>query len=594
MGSVMRGLVFVLGLALWLAPAAAGAQDKPPAEAAAKPAATITSKTSALKKLDGFMPLYWDEKEGKMLMEIGQFDTELLYQVSLPAGVGSNPIGLDRGALGDTHVVTFQRIGPKVLMVEPNYRYRAITSDPAELRAVRDSFAQSVLWGFTIEASEGSRVLVDATKLFLRDAYGVIDTLRDTRQGRYRLDDSRSAFYLTRTKNFPKNSEVEATLTFVTDEAPGPLVRQVTPTAQAVTVRQHHSFIELPKLTENGYKPRTLDPRVGAFGIEFHDYASPITDPIEKRWIVRHRLEKKDPAAAVSEAVKPIVYYVDNGAPEPIRSALVEGASWWTQAFEAAGFKNGFQVKVLPEDADPMDVRYNVINWVHRSTRGWSYGNSIVDPRTGEILKGHVTLGSLRVRQDYMLGTGMIPTYTSGGGGLNGACEAGFAPEVDYLAAAAEQPGAGTSPGTGANDARPNDPSYGMSIQRIRQLSAHEVGHTIGFSHNFAASTYGGRASVMDYPAPLVEIKNGALDLSNAYGNGIGAYDTWAVKFAYSQFAPRRKRRRGGRSGAARSDRAGRRQGGDAVHHRCRCAAGRRGASAREPVGQRQRSDRRC
>jgi hypothetical protein len=307
-------------------------------------------------------------------------------------------------------------------------------------------------------------------------------------------------------------------------------VRQVTPTPQAVTVRQHHSFIELPKLDANGYKPRKLDPRVGAFGIEFHDYASPITDPIEKRWIVRHRLEKKDPSAAVSEAVKPIVYYVDNGAPEPIRSALVEGASWWTQAFEAAGFKNGFQVKVLPADADPMDVRYNVINWVHRSTRGWSYGNSIVDPRTGEILKGHVTLGSLRVRQDYMLGTGMIPTYT---GGAAGACEAGFAPEVDYLEAAAT-----ASQAAGAGDARPNDPSYGMSIQRIRQLSAHEVGHTIGFAHNFVASTYGGRASVMDYPAPLVEIKNGALDLSNAYGNGIGAYDTWSVKFAYSQFAP--------------------------------------------------------
>jgi hypothetical protein len=536
---VMRGLVSVVGLALSLNPAAvAGAQDPQPpqgtadkpAAAASKPAATIASKTASLQKLDGFMPLYWDEKDGKLLMEIGQFDTELLYQVSLPAGVGSNPIGLDRGALGDTHVVSFQRIGPKVLMVEPNYRYRAITSDPAELRAVRDSFAQSVLWGFTIEASEGTRVLVDATKLFLRDAYGVIDTLRDTRQGRYRLDDSRSAFYLPRTKNFPKNSEIEATLTFVTDEAPGPLVRQVTPTPQAVTVRQHHSFIELPKLEANGYKPRTLDPRVGAFGIEFHDYASPITDPIEKRWIVRHRLEKKDPAAAVSEAVKPIVYYVDNGAPEPIRSALVEGASWWTQAFEAAGFKNGFQVKVLPADADPMDVRYNVINWVHRSTRGWSYGNSIVDPRTGEILKGHVTLGSLRVRQDYMLGTGMIPTNTNGG--LNGACEAGFVPEVDYLAAAAIT----SQTGAGASGARPNDPSYGMSIQRIRQLSAHEVGHTIGFSHNFAASTYGGRASVMDYPAPLVDIKNGALDLSNAYGNGIGAYDTWAVKFAYAQF----------------------------------------------------------
>jgi Met-zincin/Domain of unknown function (DUF5117) len=507
----------------------AAAQTPPPTTIAT----TIAAKTAAFRRIDGFMPLYWDEQAGKLWMEIGLFDTELLYQVSLPAGVGSNPIGLDRGALGDTHVVTFQRIGPKVLMIEPNYRYRAITSDAAERSAVQDSFAQSVLWGFKVEASDSGRVLVDATALFLRDAYGVVDRLRQTKQGNYRLDDSRSAFYLSRTKGFPKNTEIEATLTFVTDGEAGPLVSQVAPTAQAVTVRQHHSFVELPPLTGPGsYKPRTLDPRVGAFGIEFHDYASPITDPIEKRWIVRHRLEKKDPSAAVSEAIKPIVYYVDNGAPEPIRSALVEGASWWSQAFEAAGFKNAFQVKVLPPDADPMDVRYNVVNWVHRSTRGWSYGASIVDPRTGEILKGHVTLGSLRVRQDYMLATGLIPSTASAGAGgdPDAACEFGWLPDVDYLVPAAEQPSSRT---TGDN----SDPSYLMSIARIRQLSAHEVGHTLGFAHNFAASTYG-RASVMDYPAPLVEIKNGALDLSNAYGKGIGVYDTWAVRFAYAQVAP--------------------------------------------------------
>jgi hypothetical protein len=510
-------------------------------------AQSISDKVGKAKRIDGFVPLYWDESAGKLWMEITRFDTELLYQVSLSAGLGSNPVSLDRAALGDTHVVTFQRVGPKVLMVEPNYRYRALTSDQAELRAVRDSFAQSVLWGFKVEATDGNRVLVDATALFLRDGYGVTDRLRQTKQGAYRLDDSRSAFYLPRTKGFPKNTEIETTLTFTTEGDPGSYVAQVTPAPLAVTLREHHSFIELPPLdAPDAYKPRVQDPRIGVFGIEFNDYASPITDPIEKRWIVRHRLRKKDPAAAVSEAVTPIVYYVDNGAPEPIRTALVEGASWWSAAFEAAGFTNAFQVKVLPADADPLDVRYNVINWVHRSSRGWSYGGSIVDPRTGEILKGHVTLGSLRVRQDYMLGTGMIPSFASaqgaggsgasasaglgmgvgiGGGvndGMRGACELGFLPDTDYLAEAAGEP---------ATD------SAAMAIARIRQLSAHEVGHTLGFAHNFAASTYG-RASVMDYPAPMVEIKAGALDLTHAYATGIGAYDKWAVDFAYAQFAP--------------------------------------------------------
>jgi hypothetical protein len=489
-------------------PTAGAAQEKP---APSDKPSTIAEKTKGAEKLDGFVPLYWHAATGKLWLEVPRFNQEMLYQISLPAGLGSNPVGLDRGQLGTSAITFFERVGQKVLLIQPNYRYRALSSDAAERRAVEESFARSVLWGFRVEAEEGGRVLVDATSFFMRDAHGVADRLRSGNQGTYRLDDSRSAFYLPRTKGFPKNTEIETMLTFTTDGNPGRFVRETAPNALSVTVRQHHSFVELP---DGNYRPRRLDPRAPSFGIEFHDYASPITEPIEKRWIVRHRLEKKDPSAAMSDAVDPIIYYVDNGAPEPIRSALVEGASWWNQAFEAAGFRNAFQVRVLPADADPMDARYNMINWVHRSTRGWSYGSSITDPRTGEIIKGNVTLGSLRVRQDYMLGIGMIPAYAAG----EGACLLGAAPSDEYLAAL-----------------DPAVDAAAMSLARIRQLSAHEVGHTLGFGHNFAASSYN-RGSVLDYPAPWVEIKDGRLDLSKAYAVGIGEFDKFATRFAYSQF----------------------------------------------------------
>jgi hypothetical protein len=446
--------------------------------------APAPAPTSSIESFDGFVPLQWDPENGKLLMEITRFGEEMIWQVSLASGVGSNPIGLDRSQLGATHIVRFERVGPRVLMVEPNYAFRAISNDPSERRTVEQSFAQSILAGFKVESTTPRGVLVDATEFFLSDAHGVARRLRDAQQGSYSLDRNRSALYLPRTKSFPRNTEVEATLTFTTSDRPGPLVRGVTPTADVVTVRQHHSFVALP---EPGFQPRRQDPRVGVNGIEFYDYASPFTEPITKRWIARHRIEPG----------KPIVYYVDNGVPEPIRSALVEGASWWNEAFEAAGYPNGFQVKVLPADADPLDLRYNVINWVHRSTRGWSYGASVVDPRTGEIIKGNVLLGSLRIRQDVLLGRGLMAQYDA----------------LDPK----------TSPSI-------------MALARIRQLSAHEVGHTLGLDHNMAASTYN-RASVMDYPAPYVKIVNGALDLSEAYSTGVGPYDIAAIRYAYKPVA---------------------------------------------------------
>ncbi|MBV8520235.1 MAG: zinc-dependent metalloprotease [Acidobacteria bacterium] len=460
-----------------------------------QPSQTPADPVAGFEKFDGFIPLYWDAPKGRLLMEIPRLGEELLYQVSLASGVGSNPIGLDRSQLGATHIVRFDRVGPRVLMTEPNYGFRALSNDAAEQRSVEQSFAQSVLAGFTVESTlPNGHVLVDATDFFLSDAHGVAARLRRAQQGSFSLDKNRSAIYLPRTKAFPRNTEVEATLTFASSD-PGELVRGVTPTAEALTVREHHSLVALP---EPGFTPRRADPRVGIFGIDFYDYASPFTTSISKHWIARHRLIKKDPNAAVSDPVQPIVYYVDNGVPEPIRSALLEGASWWNAAFEAAGFHNAFQVKVLPPDADPLDIRYNIINWVHRSTRGWSYGASVVDPRTGEIIKGNVLLGSLRIRQDAMIARGMAATF---------------------------------------DDMDPTTSPSMMALARIRQLSAHETGHTLGLDHNFAASTYG-RASVMDYPAPYIKITNGKLDFSEAYATGVAAYDIAAIKYAYAQFAP--------------------------------------------------------
>ena len=457
---------------------------------------TISEKVKGMERFPGFFTFYWDAKAGKIWLEIDKWNTEFLYVESLPAGIGSNDIGLDRGQLGSSSIVRFDRTGPRVLLVAPNYSFRATSNNADERLAVKDAFAESTLWGFEVAAEEGGRVLVDATNFYLRDVHQVTNTLQRNQQGTYRLDPTRSAFYLPNTKNFPRNTEVETTLTFTGDPT-GQLTRRVVPVPEAITVRERISFVQLP---EPGFKTRAFDPRASFYGIEYMDFATPIEDPITKRFIARHRLQKKDPAARVSEAVEPIVYYVDRGAPEPVRSALLEGARWWNQAFEAIGYKDAFRVEVMPPDVDPMDVRYNVIQWVHRSTRGWSYGNSLVDPRTGEIIQGRVSLGSLRDRQDLLIAEGLLAPYNN------------------------------------TNTASPK--LMEMVLARLRQLSAHEVGHTLGLQHNYAASPVG-RSSVMDYPAPWAKLgPNGVPDLSDAYATGIGEWDKVAISYGYQDFAP--------------------------------------------------------
>lgn len=455
---------------------------------------TISEQTAGMEKYEGFFDFWWDDDNGKIWLEIDKLDQEFIYVNSMAAGIGSNDIGVDRSQLGNTRIVKFTRIGPKVLMVQPNYNFRATSGVPLEEKSVDEAFAQSVLFGFDVAATEGDRVLIDITSFLMQDAHGVSDRLRSSNQGNFSIDNSRSAIYLPGTFNFPKNSEFEAMLTF-TGSGAGGWLRSVAPSNDAVTVRTHHSFVELP---DDNFTSRKYDPRSGFFPVSYQDYSAPIGGEFTQRYIVRHRLEKKDPTAERSEAVEPIVFYLDNGTPEPIRTALLEGGRWWNQAFEAAGYIDAFQLKMLPDDAHPMDIRYNVINWVHRSTRGWSYGSSVVDPRTGEIIKGNVLLGSLRVRQDYMIAEGLLAPY-----------EEGVDPDPQMLE---------------------------MALNRIRQLSAHEIGHTLGIAHNFASSV-NDLASVMDYPHPMATLNpDGSLSLENAYGNSIGEWDKRAVIWGYQDF----------------------------------------------------------
>ncbi|WP_419320448.1 zinc-dependent metalloprotease [Caulobacter sp. ErkDOM-E] len=488
-GSVSRAALAAALLLSAATPVLAAPKDKPPASDAALAGTT---------RQDGLLPVHIDKAKGRILLSLPKADADgvsgrFLYVAALKTGLGSAPVGLDRAALGDTQVLVFRRIGKKVIAEYENPKFTAAGAPAAEQIAARESFAVSTVWaGDVVSETPDGRILVDISSFLTRDVIGAADVLKQAGENGFKLVSDLSIADPSAVKVFPENIEFEARQTFASD-TPGPETRNIAPDAKQITLIVRHSLVKLPA---PGFVPRAFDPRTGTWGVVGLDYAVPLGDDIVGRWARRFRLEKTDPTAAVSTVKKPIIFYVDRAAPEPIRTALVEGAAWWAKAFEAAGFKDAYRVEVLPEGVDPLDVRYSVINWVDRATRGWSMGQSVSDPRTGEILKGSVILGALRVRQDMLIFEGLVGADQNGKGGAN-------------------------------------DPIQ-VSLARLRQLSAHEVGHSIGFAHNFAASTQD-RASVMDYPAPRVKVTDGKIDLSDAYGVGVGAWDMFTVDWLYGE-----------------------------------------------------------
>lgn len=461
-----------------------------PAQQAVTSPATIAARTAGLERRDGFIPVYLNDKTGAVWLELPGDSSRALFLATLATGLGSNPLGIDRGSGGTEQVARFDRHGDKVFVVFENWSYRS-SGGAEHRRTVDESFPASTIAALPIVAEEGRRLLVDATDLVMRDWNDVSATLQRSQEGVYAVARDRSSVFKPYTRAFADNTEIDVALTFAAAAQPGRVVGSIVPDGKALTLRQHITLLRLP---DDNFRPRAIDPRVGFFGIGFKDYAQPIQAQLQQQWAARHRLERVNPRDPRSPIKNPLVYYIDRGIPEPLRTATFEGVAWWTEAFDKAGLTGAFRVEYLPEGADPMDARYNVVQWENRNERGWSVGGALTDPRTGEMLKAMARMDSHRARTDYNI-------YAA------------------FMGAAAS----------------PADTAFVLA--RVRQVSAHEVGHTLGMQHNYIASTYE-RGSVMDYPAPRIRLKNGEIDVSAAYDAGPGPYDVWAIHWGYGIFPP--------------------------------------------------------